>query len=256
MSAPDQPPVFVINLARDATRRAHMEALLGRIGLSAEFVAAVDGNTLPAADRAGYDPARALRFYGKPMLDTEIGCYLSHYRLWQRLLREGIAAALILEDDIDIEPTLPGLIQDLMACPEWLVVRLHTMRGRVLTPRGAAFQGRLVADLGNGAGLFRLRTHTLGAAAYLIRAEGARRLLAYGARIALPIDQTMDRYWDNGIAPYVVRPFPVRQRADFASSIGAREPGPLCRQPAGLVLRRRLQRAGDGLRKRLHLLAS
>lgn len=256
VSAPALPPVFVINLARDTVRRAHMDAVLARVGLSATFVPAVDGRSLQAADRARYDPARALRVYGKPMLDAELGCYLSHDRLWQRLLDEGHAAALILEDDIEIDPALPGVLADLLACPDWLVVRLHTMRGRVLTPRRAAFRGREVATLRDGAGLFRLRTHTLGAAAYLIRAEGARRLLDYGRRIALPIDQTMDRFWENGIVPYVVRPFPVRQRAEFASSIGARAAGPQDELPLGALLRRRLQRAGDGLRKRLHLLAS
>ncbi len=256
VSAPALPPVFVINLARDTDRRAHMAALLARIGLPATFVPAVNGRSLPAAERARYDPARALRVYGKPMLDAEIGCYLSHYRLWQRLLDEGLEAALILEDDIEIDPVLPGLLADLLACPPWLVVRLHSMRGRVLAPRRGAFRGRQVAALRDGAGLFRLRTHTLGAAAYLIRAEGARRLLEYGRRIVLPVDQTMDRFWENGIVPYVVRPFPVRQRAEFASSIGARAAGPQSELPFGALLRRRLQRAEDGLRKRLHLLAS
>ena len=232
-----------------------MAALLDRVGLAGEFIPAVDGRSLSAAERAPCDPARALRVYGKPMLDTEIGCYLSHYRLWQRVVDEGIAAALVLEDDIEIDPTLPGLIADLLACPDWLVVRLHSMRGSVLQPRRAGFLGWRVATLRDEAGLYRLRTHALGAAAYLIRAEGARRLLAYGRRIVLPIDQTMDRFWENGIAPYVVRPFPVRQRGEFASSIGARAPGPPQDQPVVQVLRRRLQRAGDGLRKRLHLLA-
>ncbi len=254
MNSPVQPSVFVINLARDTARRAHMTRVLGEIGLLATFIPAVDGCTLTAADRARHDPVRSLRLYGKPMLDTEIGCYLSHYRLWKRILHEGTTTALILEDDIDIDPVLPGLIQDLCACPDWLVVRLHSMRARVLDPRRPTFHGRNIAALRDGAGLFRLRTHTLGAAAYLIRAEGARRLLAYGERIVLPIDQTMDRFWENGIAPFVVRPFPVRQRAEFPSSIGGRLPGPQEAQPVGPVLRRRLQRAVDGLHKRLHLL--
>jgi glycosyl transferase family 25 len=190
------------------------------------------------------------------MLPSEIGCYLSHYRLWERVARDGLEYALILEDDVDIDSNIPGLIDDLRACPDWLVVRLHSMRSRVLEPKKPAFIGRRIADLRDGAGLFRLRTHTLGAAAYLLRAEGARRLVAYAERIVLPVDQTMDRFWENGIAPFVVRPFPVRQLDAFDSSIGARAPGPQDTQPFGIVMRRRLQRIGDGLRKRLHLLTS
>jgi glycosyl transferase family 25 len=45
-------PVFVINLARDAERRAHMAEVLDAVGLAAEFVPAVDGRALNEADRA------------------------------------------------------------------------------------------------------------------------------------------------------------------------------------------------------------
>ncbi len=37
-------PIFVINLARDEQRRAHMQQLLPQLGLRAEFVAGVDGH--------------------------------------------------------------------------------------------------------------------------------------------------------------------------------------------------------------------
>ena len=81
------PPVFVINLRRDSERRRHMTQLLDKIGIRAEFVAAVDGHTLSAADRAAYDHRRSLRIYGVDMLDTEIGCFLSHYRLYERIVQ-------------------------------------------------------------------------------------------------------------------------------------------------------------------------
>ena len=32
---------------------------------------------------------------------TALGCYLSHYRLWERMAREGVECALVLEDDIE-----------------------------------------------------------------------------------------------------------------------------------------------------------
>ncbi|MDE2583681.1 MAG: glycosyltransferase family 25 protein [Rhodospirillales bacterium] len=249
-------PVFVINLARDAPRRAHMEALLAKTGQPGMFVPAVDGGSLSALDQVAYDPIRALRHYGKAMRAAEIGCYLSHYRLWQRVLDERRQAALILEDDIDIDLDLPDLITRLLACPDWLVVRLHSMRTPVLHPRTEAARGERVAALGGGRGLYRLGTHTLGAAAYLIRAEGARRLLAHGRRIVRPVDQTMDRFWENGIAPYVVRPFPVRQLPAFESSIGARPPGAGEDQPADIVLARRLERLRDSVKRRVYLLTS
>jgi glycosyl transferase family 25 len=251
-------PVFVINLQADTQRRRHMSPLLAALGLTGEFVAAVDGRSLSEADRVAYDQDRALRVYGVAMLDTELGCYLSHYRLYERIVREGIETALILEDDLEISPDLPVLLQDLLTRPdnEWLVVRLESLRHRVRTPPSAEFLGKRVADLSGGAGLYRLRTHVLGAGAYLIRREGAARMLEYGRRIFMPIDHTMDRFWENGILPYVVRPFPVRQRTDFESRIGTRGAERHRGQPLIAHVRRRIQRVRDSLRKRAFRLSS
>lgn len=245
--------IFVINMERDAERRRHMTELLGGLGLAAEFVAAVDGRMLTASDRAAYDHARALRIYGVGMKDSEIGCYLSHHRLYARMIRDRIEIALVLEDDVSIRPDLPRVLGELLASPftDWLVIRLDTKRGEVSEPPSQKFRGRQVARLAGGAALCQLRTQVLGVGAYLIRREGAVRMLDYGKRIFMPIDQTMDRYWENGILPYVVRPFPVNQGDDFGSHSGDRSRDRRKAQPFRVRLGRRRQRVVDGLRKRI-----
>jgi glycosyl transferase family 25 len=246
------PPVFVINLARDTDRAAHMRAALAQIGLAGEFIEAVDGRALTPADRAMVDPARTRLVYGNDLLDNEIGCYLSHYRLYQRMIDENIEVALIMEDDLDISPDLPALVTELLADPDppWLVVRLDSLRTQLHAPPSRRFAGRAVRHLAHGT-LFRLDVHVLGLGAYLIRREAAARMLAHGRRIFMPIDQTMDRFWENGLVPFVVRPFPVRQRADLASRIGARPAGRHRGLSLAWRLRRRLQRVRDSLAKRL-----
>ena len=243
---------FVINLEHDAPRRDHMQKQLDKIGLIAEFVPAVDGHTLSNFDRSVYDRAKALRIYGVEMMDTEIGCYLSHYRLYERMVREDIDFALIMEDDIEISQNLPRIINDLISdvTTEWLVVRLESMRGRVLQPPSQKFMGKNVKKLRDG-DLYKLGTHVLGFGGYLIRKEGALRMLDYGRHIFMPVDQTMDRYWENGIVPYIVRPLPIHQRQDFESRIGARPPGRNLGQHLLLHLQRRGQRIYDGIRKRI-----
>jgi glycosyl transferase family 25 len=251
-------PVFVINLERDRERRRHMTELLGRLGLVAEFITAVDGRALSDTDRAAYDRTRALRVYGVEMMDTEIACFLSHRRLYERMLRDGIETALIMEDDVRVEPTLPTVLDGLLAASQidWAVVRLDSKRDQVIAPPDAGkFLGTRVAELPGGAALYRLRTHVLGVGAYLIRREGARRMLAYANRIFMPIDQTMDRYWENGVLPFVVRPFQVHQGEDFGSSTGVRPLDRRSTQPLSVRVRRRLQRVTDGVRKRAFNLA-
>ena len=253
MTPPLPIPIFVINLQRQVERRRHMTALLDRLGLVAEFVTAVDGRALTPAERAAYDPARARRVYGVEMRDGEIACCHSHSRIYARMVRDRIETALILEDDVTIDARLPGVVGELLASPfrDWSVIRLDCKRGRVIDPPSPKFRGRQVMELSDGAGLFRLQTHVLGVGAYLIRQEGAARMLEYGRRIFMPIDQMMDRFWENGILPYVVRPFPVHQSDGFGSHAGDRSLDQRrVGQPFALRQGRRLQRVVDGLSKR------
>ena len=244
--------VFVISLERATERRAHMQRLLTEVGLEAEFVSAVDGRAMTAADLAQYDSRLARRNYRSEMTNSEIACYLSHYRLYERIWREALPVALILEDDIDITAGFVETLKDLLTDPdpEWAVVRLQTQRGRVAEPETASDRGRLVRTAGNG-GLYQIGTHVLGGCAYLISGRGARAMLDYGRRISRPIDQTMDRFWENGIVPYVVRPFPVRQHPDFQSEIGVRGKAACPDERASDALVGRVIRAQDGLRKRI-----
>ncbi len=246
-------PVFVINLSRDVERRHHMTKTLAAFDMKAEFITAVDGRALSASDRSAYDRVRALAIYGVEMMDTEIACYLSHHRLYQRMVREGLEVALIMEDDVRVAPTLPAIVDSLLTCgfADWLVVRLDSKRAEVREPRSAKFRGTRLVDLAGGAGLYRLRTHVLGTGAYMIRRQGAERMLAYGERIFMPIDQTLDRYWENGIWPYVVRPFPVLQQEEFGSSTGVRPADRRGAPPFRVRANRRLHRSLDGLRKRI-----
>ena len=171
------------------------------------------------------------------------------------MVRENLPSALILEDDIEIDANLPDIVTALAQeqAPVWMVVRLSSIRGRVLHPKKAGDYGRKVKILTNNA-IHRLNTHVLGFGAYFVTQEGARRMLAYGQRIFMPIDQTMDRFWENNIPPYIVRPFPVRQTEAFESRIGARPAGRHRGQSFGFWLRRRRQRLSDGLQKRLFIL--
>jgi glycosyl transferase family 25 len=244
--------VFVISLDRAPDRRAHMESLLGALGLKAEFVSAVDGRALTPADLSQYDPRLARLDYRSEMTNTEIACYLSHYRIYERICRENLPLALILEDDIQIEPNFLDAVGALAAQtdPEWTVARLQTQRGRLLNPRTEQDRGRQVCSLGES-GLYQLDTHVLGGCAYLMRLSAARTMVSYARSISRPIDQTLDRFWENGIVPYVVRPFPVRQHPQFDSEIGVRGKEAYVKERPADALLGRLRRARDGVRKRM-----
>ena len=71
----------------------------------------------------------------------------------------------------------------------------------------------------------------------------------------MPIDQTLDRYWENGIIPYVLRPMPVWHEDLFASEIGQRGRALHQQMARKIVVRRRLQRLVDSVNKRIFWLA-
>ena len=248
--------VFIVSLDRAADRRAYMRNLIARLGLEANFVSAVDGRNLTAAQRACYSSPHARRVYGCDMTDGEIACYLSHLQVYRRMVEQGIETALILEDDITCVANLKSVVEDVMrlSAPAWQVMRLQSTKQSVSMPDEARGYGKLVGKAG-GREVFRIRTSVLGGCAYLIRSTAAAAMLARSRRIEMPIDQTLDRYWENGIVPYVVRPMPVWHDDRFPSEIGERGRRLAPRSPSSIVLQRRAQRLVDSFNKRVFWIA-
>jgi glycosyl transferase family 25 len=229
-----------------------MERLVAKLGLAVEFVPAVDGRYLTADQRARYDAARTRSVYGCDMTDAEIGCYLSHFNLYEKMVIERIDVAVVLEDDIECDDDLADIIRDLAALPEpeWTLVRLQSTKTTIIDPQTPKARGVTLAHL-RGRKLCRIGTSVAGGCGYLIRRPAAKAMLRYGRRIFMPIDQTLDRYWENDISPVVLRPFPIRQHDGFDSTIGTRGRAAMAHPQPWQLFRRRARRALDGLNKRL-----
>lgn len=112
----DYPPVdkmsldqiFMINLLRRPERRIKMERSFKELGLNVEHVAAVDGKKLTQEylDEIGvkYLPGYEDPFHNRPMTKGEIGCFLSHFKVWEKQVAQNLQEVLVLEDDIRFEP--------------------------------------------------------------------------------------------------------------------------------------------------------
>lgn len=201
MSSPF-PPIFVISLAREAERRAAMREELA--GFDFEFFDAVDGDRLDGSEyrhrlHAGW--WRIVR--GRELSPGEIGCFLSHYALWQRMVETGTPSALILEDDARLEDGFATIVEEIMkAETEWDIVHL--------APKKRYPIDRVYAVLDGCRWLVRFRRRHAGAHGYLIRQEAAEALLHYCWRIRAPIDWLYAEWWQNGLAFRAVDPGIVR----------------------------------------------
>ena len=60
-----------------------------------------------------YDPDKNARLFKRPLSRAEIGCYLSHHALWDRVGSSRDAGAIILEDDFDADDALPALLDEI-----------------------------------------------------------------------------------------------------------------------------------------------
>ena len=200
------PPVFVISLARAVERREKMRARLGKLGADYEIVDAVDGATL-TADDYGDNILRRDKFrrrYGREILDGEIGCYLSHYQLWQRMVTEKIPSALVLEDDADWDEDLLAIADDIDNLDwAWGVVLLSAHRPKK--------RGRVLQLVGDNRRLVLYDRRMGTTAGYIISQWGAQTLLKHCREITAPIDMLYGEWWRSKTPYYIVVPPVVRQ---------------------------------------------
>lgn len=232
-----QTPVFYINLASRADRRLFMEEQFERLGIDAERIEAVraadveDAAMVPHLDN---DNPWALS-------RVEVACGLSHAMAWQRLLDEGHPSALILEDDVVLGDALPAfLVPSATAALGADLIKLETFNEQIRVGRTAA----LIA------GRFAVRTllaSHMGAGAYIISADMARRALADPAFRQMSVDRYL--FCRGGpIVPsasvYQVDPAPTVQ---LHKHTGDKDNGGHRQVSAGnsdLLLDRRTHRAG------------
>lgn len=88
-----------------------MEDLLSRYDfLKLEFIAAIDGRIMSQEEISSkFDIDEAYRRYGRRLNGGEIGCTLSHFKCYEKIMDSSESVALILEDDISIMRNLSKL---------------------------------------------------------------------------------------------------------------------------------------------------
>lgn len=231
----------VINLASEGIRMAFMAEQLDRLSISFDWLEAITPATLTPDPN---DPYWTL--WERPMRTTEMAAMASHRAAWQRVVTEN-APMLILEDDAVLYLSTPDFLQKIENLSEVELVTLETRGRRKLiarTPHAKAPMHRLWQD----------RT---GAAAYVLRPSGARKLLDRVARapgladgiLCAAYDVTawqavpalavqLDRCEAEGIAP------PIQTD----SAIG-REAKPKAPKSPAQKLRRALAQARMGIRQ-------
>lgn len=178
--------VYMINLNRRTERRVKMEATLKELGLGFTHLEAVDGKTLTdevlAQKGITLLPEYADPYHKRPMTMGEIGCFLSHYAIWQKMVELNQKEVLVLEDDIRFEPFFNERAQRLMEEAReiggWDLIYF----GRKRLQENEAFLKESES--------FVKVSYTYWTLGYVISLEGAKKLLAVEPlKRLLPVDE-------------------------------------------------------------------
>ncbi|MCY4458814.1 MAG: ankyrin repeat domain-containing protein [Albidovulum sp.] len=208
-------PVFVINLDRRPDRWEAMSAQMNRLGIEATRIAAIDKHRLriddPALDRLG---------------DGHVACLHSHCKAMEAFLDTDAAAALIMEDDVEIGAELPDLIADLSWWPpDHDLVKVQSPINETLI-----WLDKPVGSTPTGRSLRPIRLSALGAYGYLVGRETAWGIKALRpSNLHMPIDHLLFDLKNSRLArrsrplqmtPGVIRHLPF-ERFGSETGVGA-----------------------------------
>jgi len=208
-------PVFIVNLSRDTVKKEHMQALCERFHLSAEFVRAVDGRLLSDAEiEVSYSKARVVKQFDRELSRSEIGCALSHKKIYQKMVDERIGRALILEDDVVFNDDLLKILDGVNHFPDnWNTILLghHSEKGRDIETL-YSFLGR--KKLNKQHSFVRPTECACGTYGYIVNLDAATILLDDLKVIYKPIDHYTGV--DQALNLYTVNPAVITPH-DFLS---------------------------------------
>ena len=93
---------YLINLDGSDQRLASATAQLNQAGWDFSRFSAYDGRGKALSEFENYDDLAAQKILGRSLMNSELGCYLSHYGCAEKFLETDADYLVVLEDDIEV----------------------------------------------------------------------------------------------------------------------------------------------------------
>jgi glycosyl transferase family 25 len=155
--------------------------------------------------------------YPLPLVAGEIGCYASHLLVWQMIADGQDEWAMVLEDDVTLDPKLVPMLNAIaqLPAPSWDMIKLLGRQNE------QALKSWPVDDLSQ---LIRYRRVPSMTSAYLVSREGARKLSRIRRPFGRPVDVDLRYWWEVPLMIYGLYPYPVSlDQTSDQSTIGERD---------------------------------
>jgi glycosyl transferase family 25 len=199
--------IYLVNLERSQDRLKAVTPLCQELGFPFYRINAVDGYKLTDETlRQFVDCQRYQSLMGRSPYKGEVGCALSHIKIWKALLESPYSYALVLEDDVAFSPV------KLRQLVLWLL-KENSLWDICNLDIGKRASGHLVKTLASKDGYRICQEYfkTYRTSAYLINRKAARQLFNKALPLITPIDLYYTRHWELGVKYTTLHPSPVTQ---------------------------------------------
>jgi glycosyl transferase, family 25 len=195
-------PIFVINLPQHTERKKLIEEQFKKFKISNyEIISGIDGKNLSCKDSKN-DPIKTYKFISRQLSNTEIGCALSHLKVYKIIVEKKLNYAIVLEDDAILQD---GFLENL---------DLNNCKDILLLGSVSSYHGKF------NAGVYEIKRwwEAYCAYGYVISIEGAEKMLSYFIEINHPID-----HWytlcENNISVRWITPVLIKSNDSLPSYI-------------------------------------
>ncbi|QIW09858.1 glycosyltransferase family 25 protein [Francisella sp. LA112445] len=206
--------IFVINLAKDTVRRKYIEDHLKEKKLSYEIIEGVYGKDFYKDEiNQIADLKLSYKKMGKMISVNEIGCSLSHQKIYKRIVSENLQGAFIIEDDAmfcsDIKMILDSIYNNINKLKSNCWVGLFKSH---IDIKNKSF------TINNNFSIYK-SPRVRCAIAYYIDNTAAQNLLEYNKKITYVSDWFFGGYL-NKLNLYAIDKVCVMPNPNFESTIG------------------------------------
>nr|XP_013817347.1 PREDICTED: procollagen galactosyltransferase 1 [Apteryx mantelli mantelli] len=189
--------VFMINLKRRTDRRDRMLQTLYEQQIECKIIEAVDGKAMNSSEVEALGikmlPGYKDPYHGRPLTKGELGCFLSHYKIWKEIVERGLEKSVVFEDDLRFEIFFKRRLMNLMYDLEeegldWDLIYIGRKRMQVEHPEKSVPHVRNLVEA----------DYSYWTLAYVISLQGAHKLLAAEPLSKmLPVDEFLPVMFDK-----------------------------------------------------------
>ena len=185
---------YIINLARNPERMESMRSSFDAVSVPFTRFEACDASQLTDQDIKAFRQGRlSLNKTGWEHIG-QIGCFLSHYGVWQKAAQSQHPYTAVFEDDMHLSPDIAYFLTNDSWVPAGCdIIRLETSTNRVL------FANRPLSRHKDRE-ILRVKSTTWCAGGYIISRDFARRLIAMPEAMHSSTDDMLFCFESRGVA--------------------------------------------------------